>query len=355
MIKINKAIALLLVASISTVFAGCGASTASNNQATEQTVSESSEIKKIRIGSPTADATALVENAGFALSLGYIDEELKAVGYEAEYVGFGQGGTAINEALASDQVDAAFVGDVPSIIGRSNGLDIEVVANLNNASGMGIIVSNDSDITSPQELKGKKIVTAFGTVTYIYLIRLLEQYGLTVNDVEIINDIANAGPLLAAGDADAAVSTRSGLFSYQSAGVGKILVTSNEDTDTKTSSQFYFYANKKYVDENEDAIKAIIRALIRSEETANTDPDATYTALANDEKDAATWEAIYPREEGFDFFEPYITEADKEYYDSTVKYLLDMEIISNEIHAADFFTNKYTEEVYKELGKEIVE
>ena len=336
---INKAISVILAATLGVSLTGCK--------------SEKESEKVIRIGSPTADATALVENAGFALSLGYIEEELSKTGYKVELVGFGQGGTAINEALSSNQVDAAFVGDIPSIIAKSSGLDIEVVANLNNASGMGIIVGNSSDISSPEELKGKKIVVAFGTTTYVYLVRLLSEYGMTIDDVELINDIANGGPLVASGDADAVVSTLAGVIGYRDAGVGKILVTTSEDDAVKAVSQFYFYGNKSYIDKNEDAVKAIIRALIRSKEKAETDPDATYKALATADKGAEVWENIYPRESGFDFFEPYITDKDKEYYDSTAKLLLDSNVITKEIHAADFFTNKYTEAVYKELGKDL--
>ncbi|MGN0553265.1 MAG: ABC transporter substrate-binding protein [Oscillospiraceae bacterium] len=351
----NKTIAFILAAIMSASFAGCSSAPAAENTASDYAAVSDTDvsIKKIRIGSPTADATALVENAGVALKLGYIEEELKAVGYEAELVGFGQGGTAINEALASDQVDAAFVGDIPSIIGKSNGLDIEVVANLNNSAGMGILVGNNSGITTPEELKGKKVVVAFGTTTYVYLIRLLSQYGMTVDDVELINDIANGGPLVASGDADALISTRAGLFGYQDAGLGSILTTSNDDTDVKTAAQFFFYANKSYIKENEDAIKAIIRALIRAKDSVSADPDAVFAALETEDRSAATWEKIYPKAGGYEYFEPYITAADEEYYNSTVKLLLDSGVITNEINASDFFTNEYTEAVYNELGRTI--
>ena len=121
-------------------FTGCGnTQTNTSNTTSDTDGSQQSNEKVIRIGSPTTDGTQLVENAGLAYKLGYLDEELEKVGYKAEYVGFAQGGTAINEAFASGQLDVAFVGDVPEIIAKSNGLEVELFANLNSEAEMGIV------------------------------------------------------------------------------------------------------------------------------------------------------------------------------------------------------------------------
>ena len=126
-------------------FTGCGnTQTNTSNTTSDTDGSQQSNEKVIRIGSPTTDGTQLVENAGLAYKLGYLDEELEKVGYKAEYVGFAQGGTAINEAFASGQLDVAFVGDVPEIIAKSNGLEVELFANLNSEAEMGIVAGKNS-------------------------------------------------------------------------------------------------------------------------------------------------------------------------------------------------------------------
>ena len=185
-------------------FTGCGnTQTNTSNTTSDTDGSQQSNEKVIRIGSPTTDGTQLVENAGLAYKLGYLDEELEKVGYKAEYVGFAQGGTAINEAFASGQLDVAFVGDVPEIIAKSNGLEVELFANLNSEAEMGIVAGKNSGIKKPTDLKGKKVVAAYGTVTHVYLNNLLQANGLSLDDVEVINDIANGGTLVASGNADA--------------------------------------------------------------------------------------------------------------------------------------------------------
>jgi sulfonate transport system substrate-binding protein len=346
--KFKRVLATAAAVAIGVIGVGCGnGSNSSGNSGS----SSGGELKTVRIGSPAADATQLCENAGLALNLGYFDEELEKVGYKAEYIGFGQGGTAVNEALSSNRLDLAFVGDIPPLIAKSNGLDIKAVASLNSQAELGIVVGNNSGISTVSDLKGKKVVAAFGTVTYVYLINLLNSNGMSIDDVEIINDIANGATLVASGDADAVVSTGAGIYQFQNAGIGKVLASSRDNTDI--SAQFFVYGNTGYINENPEAIKAIIKALIRSKDTANADPDAAYKALEVTDKPASVVEQIYPREIGFDMFDPYLTKKAYEKLDKTSKILTDSKVITKEVKAEEIITTEYLDAVYKELGLEI--
>ncbi|MGN0585373.1 MAG: ABC transporter substrate-binding protein [Ruminococcus sp.] len=346
--KFKKVLAAAAAVVIGIISVGC--ENGSNSSESSES-SSGGELKTVRIGSPAADATQLCENAGLALNLGYFDEELEKVGYKAEYIGFGQGGTAVNEALSSNQLDLAFVGDIPPLIAKSNGLDIKAVASLNSQAELGIVVGNNSGISTVSELKGKKVVAAFGTVTYVYLINLLNSNGMSIDDVEVINDIANGATLVASGDADAVISTGAGIYQFQNAGIGKVLASSRDNTDI--SAQFFVYGNTGYINENPEAIKAIIKALIRSKDTANADPDAAYKALEVTDKPASVVEQIYPREIGFDMFDPYITKKAYEKLDKTSKILTDSKVITKEVKAEEIITTEYLDAVYKELGLEI--
>ena len=63
-------------------------------------------------------------------------------------------------------------------------------------------------------------------MTHVYLNNLLQANGLSLDDVEVINDIANGGTLVASGNADAVVSTGTGVWQMSNSGVGDILTTS---------------------------------------------------------------------------------------------------------------------------------
>lgn len=346
--KFGKLIALAVSAAITLAITGCGSAATTTDS---KTVSTDGKYKIVRIGSPTADATQLCENAGIAQKLGYIDEELEKVGYKAEYSGFGQGGTAVNEALSSNQIDLAFLGDIPPIIAKSNGLDVKCVASLNKSAEVGIVVGKNTNIKSVKDLKGKKIVAAFGTVTYVYLVNILNENGLSINDVNVINDIANGATLVASGNADAVISTGSGIYNFQNAGIGNILVSSRENSDL--SAQFFLYGNNSYIKENKDAVKAIIKALIRSKDTAKSDPEKIYKALETKDNPASVFKQIYPIDVGFDIFDPYLTEKSFEKFNKTAKILKDSNVVTSDVDAKDVLTTEYLDEVYKELGLDI--
>lgn len=348
--KFRKILALALTVALTFSLAGCGSE---KDTADTSSSGSSTELKEVRIGIPAADATGIIENAGIAEKLGYMDEELEKVGYKAVYTGFGQGGTAINEAISSKQIDVAFEGDIPPIIGFSNGLNLKLFASLNSEAEMGIVVGKNSGIQSVQDLKGKKIVAAFGTVTYVYLVKLLEAYDLSIDDVEVINDIANGATLVASGDADAVVSTGTGVYQFQGAGIGEILTSSNEDT--ALSAQFFAVGDGDFLSENEEAAKAIVRALLRSKDEITANPEDTYAAMESDDYAAELWAQIYPASNGFDKFEPYMADSTIDKFNKTCEILKTAETIKTDVTANDMYDNTYTSAVYEELGLDIPE
>ena len=67
---------------------GCGGAAQANNADTgSSSDTQKSEEKIIKIGSPTTDGTQLVENAGLAYRLGYLDEELEKQGIRRSILG----------------------------------------------------------------------------------------------------------------------------------------------------------------------------------------------------------------------------------------------------------------------------
>lgn len=346
--KNKKAVYLFLMLFFSISLGGCGM-----GDSTHSDPAEGTELNVVRIGRPSAGTAAFIENAGLAEALGYIDEELEKVGYRAEYTNFGQGGTAINEALSSSQLDMAFLGDIPPLIAKSSGLNVEVIASLNSESEIGIVVGQDTEIKSVKDLKGKRIAAGFGTITYVYLVKLLQANNMKIDDVEMINDVANGGTLVASGDADAVVSSATGIYRFQETGIGRILTTSREDTSL--SSQYFLYGDKDFIDSHGDVGKAIIRALLRSKDYATQNPEGAYKALETDTYSAQLFSQIYPREDGFDKFAPYLTKAAEKKFNEMSKILCENEIIPREVTAEELFNNQYNDDVYGESGLAIPE
>ena len=88
-------------------------------------------------------------------------------------------GTAVMQAFANRQIDAAYLGGAPATLKRINDdTKITVIAGVNDL-GSALVVGARSGITTPEGLAGKTVaVPAPGTVQDVLLRRLLEKLGL---------------------------------------------------------------------------------------------------------------------------------------------------------------------------------
>jgi sulfonate transport system substrate-binding protein len=123
-----------------------------------------------------------------------------------EYVKSTNGPTLV-EAFLGNKIDVALFGDQPAIIAWAKGVDIKAVANFPLSSkNTWIMTSDPQHIKSMKDLKGKKIAVQIGTISQHWLFMSLQQAGMSVNDVQMINLPAGDGLIsLANKQIDAAV------------------------------------------------------------------------------------------------------------------------------------------------------
>src|ERR1035437_5456501 len=80
----------------------------------------------IRIGSPELGSGKSSFPGGNPLAVvkanQWLEQEFAKDGIKIEWTFFRAAGPAVNEALASKQLDVVFLGDLASVIGRSHGL-----------------------------------------------------------------------------------------------------------------------------------------------------------------------------------------------------------------------------------------
>lgn len=88
-----------------------------------------------------------------------------------------------------------------------------------------------------------------------------------------------------------------------------------------------------YLKENKAAAEAIIQALQRAKEYITQNPEKAYEALATSDNPKELYENIYPKESGFDNFDPQIKEEQAERLNSLAKFLLENGTISKDIDA----------------------
>jgi sulfonate transport system substrate-binding protein len=107
--------------------------------------------------------------------------------YEVEWSQFTSGPPAI-EAMNADAVDFCFMGDTPPIFAAANGVDVKVVGVARQAADakpyLQILVPEDSDIETVQDLKGKQIAVSPQTIMEYFLRKVLDEAGLGIDDVK---------------------------------------------------------------------------------------------------------------------------------------------------------------------------
>ena len=105
-------------------------------------------------------------------------------GIKTELIQFNNGGDMM-VAIASGDLDIAYVGITPALSSISRGVPAKVVSSVQN-EGSGIVVNPNSGINSISDLKGKTIATpGESSIQYLLLAYALEKEGLKIDDVSI--------------------------------------------------------------------------------------------------------------------------------------------------------------------------
>lgn len=270
-----KKLALL----VATTFAlgtltACGDAQTGQSSSTQQTKSESQAVSS---GADASGATIdyaypseinvgtfLVTHLNvekLANALGYFDEEFADLGVKVNLVEFASGG-AINEAFASGSVDFAFYGDQPTINGIANNVPVTILGSpMRTETANAILVRADSDISTVEELAGKKVAVTVGTAQHKILLQILDKHGLTEDDIEL-NNLKNADALtaLAAGEIDAVLILEPSVTTYTKNGTARILEDGKGFVNTSI-----FVGRTEFVEQYPEITKRYIKALLRAE------------------------------------------------------------------------------------------
>ena len=126
---------------------------------------------------------------------GWAEEAFEEQGIKVEWV-LSHGSNKALEFLNSKSIDFGSTAGAAALIAKSNGSPIESVYIYSKPEWTALVATGDSDITSVEQLKGKKVAATLGTDPYIFLLRSLQEVGLSSKDLEIVNlqhsDGANA-------------------------------------------------------------------------------------------------------------------------------------------------------------------
>lgn len=213
---------------------------------------------------------------------GWVNQELAKAGGASDVVTFTSfpAGPPIIESFAAGQQDIGLLGDNPAIIGKAAGLNTRIIALTSSGpKGLAVVVPSRSAITSPRQLKGKRIGVVKGSYAHHLLLLVLRKGGLSVNDIELINlsqaDIASA---IANGNIDAAAIWDPLITRLRTQHVVRVLT---DGTGLKKGI-LVIIASNDFLTRNRDKTKALLKAYQRGSEFIRANPEAAAKLISTD-------------------------------------------------------------------------
>ena len=250
--------------------------------------------KTVRFGYVDSGASFPNELLGVAIDQGFLEENLAEAGYEVELIAFTGAGPAINEAFTSAEIDFATTGDVPSVLGKSKGIDTTLFGGQVNFQGAALVVPADSEAETIEDLAGKTVATLQGSYMHKALINMLADNGMSLDDIELTNMTSgDAATAVTSGSVDAAcVATIPQAATLLAEGTAKVILNGDDSEDY--NGGMYLLGLTSFVEDNPDAIAAIVKSYIEANEYALANYDSAIESLAKSGTEADALKSVYP-------------------------------------------------------------
>ncbi len=212
---------------------------------------------------------------------------------KVEWFFFKGAGPAVNEAIASRQLDFAVEGDLPSLIGRANGLKTRILLGSGTRNNLYLVAPPDSPIASVKDVKGRKVAQFRGTSTHLTTERVIAANGLGDGDIRFVNmDDATALAALAAREVDAAFG-KAVFLNAVDRGLAKIVFTTKGDPTSVTSS--HLLVTEAFETRYPAVTARVVKAFVRAADWASTEAnrEALFDIWARSGTPAALYRADF--------------------------------------------------------------
>ncbi|MCI1045388.1 ABC transporter substrate-binding protein [Caballeronia zhejiangensis] len=294
-------------------------------------------------GSPAA--TALLQHR--------VEDALQPEHIKVEWIFFKGAGPAVNEALANKQLDFAYQGDLPSVLGRANGLKTHLLLASNVRTGVYLAVPPDSDIKSIKDLKGKRVGIFRGTNLQLVADNVLKQNGLSERDLRVINlDTAASQAALASKGVDAVFLDYS-LFKLQRQGLAKIVYASRDD-GVQFTRQAHLLVLEDYERAHPDTVQKVVTAVVQAAQWSSdeTNRNALFALWAKSGVPVESWSSEFANQSMKDRMSPLIDPFLVARYQAVADDALRLNLIRQPVSVNGWFEPKYLDQALKSLKLE---
>jgi sulfonate transport system substrate-binding protein len=187
-------------------------------------------------------------------------------------------GPPLLEALGAGALDFGATGDVPPLFAQAAGGQLYYVGTYRgSAAGSAIVVRQDSDIKTVEDLKGRKVAFKRGSSAHNVTVKILRKAGLKIDDVEPIDlSPPDAAAAFKNGSIDAWSIWDPYLAIVEADPQTRILSTA----EGIVPSYSYFLANSGFTDANGQVVSDVIDELAKVGQSAQGKLDDTIKELS---------------------------------------------------------------------------
>ncbi|MGG3279412.1 aliphatic sulfonate ABC transporter substrate-binding protein [Paenibacillus solani] len=254
---IHTKITIILFLVIAILAAGCGNAGQSNIKAAEKGPDGKYQDVTVRLGVQGSGGLF-----GKAREEKWFEEEFGKLGVKVEWAEF-QSGPPMTEAMASNRLDFAGLGNMPIIAAQAADIKFKVISqSLHGQKNVAIIVPPDSTAQTLSDLKGKKVAVTKGSNAFNFLYRGLVDQGIKVSDIEIIQlQPDEAQPAFDSGSIDAWAIWDPYITLNTLPGKGKVLVDGEQLGVLSPSFQI---VRKEFAEQYPDLVTLYLKVLNRT-------------------------------------------------------------------------------------------
>ncbi|WP_250468608.1 ABC transporter substrate-binding protein [Caballeronia sp. GAFFF2] len=282
-----------------------------------------------------------------------VEDALQGDHIKVEWIFFKGAGPAVNEALANKQIDFAYQGDLPAVLGPANGLKTHLLLESNVRAGVYVAVPPDSDIKSVKDLKGKRVAIFRGTNLQLVADNVLKENGLTERDLRVINlDTAAAQAALASKGVDAVFLDYS-LFKLQRQGLAKIVYASR-DGGMQLTRQAHLLVLDDFESAHPDVVQKVVTSVVQAAQWSSDEGNrnALFTLWSKSGVPSESWASEYANQPLKDRNSPLIDPFVQARYQSVADDALRLNLIRQPVSVNGWFEPKYLDQALKSLKLE---
>ncbi|MEZ2299670.1 ABC transporter substrate-binding protein [Variovorax sp. RCC_210] len=290
---------------------------------------------------------------GVARSNNWLEDEFKASGIKVEWLFFKGAGPAVNEALSNKQIDFAYQGDLPQIVGRSNGLKTKLLMVSGARNNLYLVTPPKSDIASVKDLKGRNVSIFRGTNGHLVAINVLAEAGLAERDVKGVNlDAGSAQAALVSNGVDAAFGGYE-WFKVRDSGLAKV-VYSTQGKNPALTRQASLLVRSEFEQANPAEVQRVVDVFVRAAHWSSEEKnrDELFRIWARSGTPVASWAAEFDQQPLAVRNSPLVDEFIVARYKAVVADALKLKLIRREVTVDDWFDTRYLKAALKKQGLE---